>query len=81
MPSTAEKRRTFHKLHEAGCCVIPNPWDLGPTRYLQQRGFEALASDRSLVPIAGLSATGATGIVAVRFTAPEKRDRMGEQEP
>ena len=44
MPSTAEKRRTFHKLHEAGCFVIPNPWDIGTTRYLQHLGFKALAT-------------------------------------
>jgi 2-methylisocitrate lyase-like PEP mutase family enzyme len=44
MPSTAEKRRAFHKLHEAGCFVIPNPWDIGTTRYLQHLGFKALAT-------------------------------------
>src|SRR4029077_17856463 len=26
-PSTADKRKTFHKLHKAGCFVIPNPWN------------------------------------------------------
>jgi 2-methylisocitrate lyase-like PEP mutase family enzyme len=44
MPSTAEKCRTFRKLHEAGCFVIPNPWDIGTTRYLQHLGFKALAT-------------------------------------
>src|SRR5262245_1829016 len=44
MPSTAEKRRTFRKLHEAGCFVIPNPWDIGTARYLQHLGFQALAT-------------------------------------
>lgn len=24
-PSIADKRRTFHQLHKAGCFVIPNP--------------------------------------------------------
>lgn len=43
-PSIAEKRRAFAKLHEAGCFVIPNPWDIGTTRYLQSLGFKALAT-------------------------------------
>ena len=28
-PSIANKRRTFHGLHDSGCFVIPNPWDRG----------------------------------------------------
>jgi len=44
MPTTAEKRRTFRKLHEAGCFVIPNPWSAGTAKYLQRLGFKALAS-------------------------------------
>jgi 2-methylisocitrate lyase-like PEP mutase family enzyme len=44
MPSTAEKRREFRRLHEGGCFVIPNPWDIGSARYLQGLGFKALAS-------------------------------------
>jgi 2-methylisocitrate lyase-like PEP mutase family enzyme len=46
-PSTADKRRTFRKLHEAGCFVIPNPWNVGSARYLQGLGFKALASTSS----------------------------------
>ena len=44
MPSPAEKRATFRKLHAQGCFVIPNPWDVGSARYLQGLGFKALAS-------------------------------------
>lgn len=44
MPSTADKRRAFRKLHESGCFVIPNPWDVGSARFLQHLGFKALAS-------------------------------------
>jgi 2-methylisocitrate lyase-like PEP mutase family enzyme len=44
MPSTAEKRATFRVLHQGGCFVIPNPWDVGTARYLQGLGFRALAS-------------------------------------
>jgi 2-methylisocitrate lyase-like PEP mutase family enzyme len=44
MPSSAEKRATFRKLHVQGCFVIPNPWDVGSARYLQGLGFKALAT-------------------------------------
>jgi 2-methylisocitrate lyase-like PEP mutase family enzyme len=43
-PSVAEKRRAFRRLHEAGCFVIPNPWDPGSARYLQSLGFPAVAT-------------------------------------
>jgi 2-methylisocitrate lyase-like PEP mutase family enzyme len=44
MPTVADKRRAFRTLHEQGCFVIPNPWDIGTARYLQHLGFKALAS-------------------------------------
>ncbi len=45
MPATtADKRATFRKLHEAGCFVIPNPWDVGSAKALQRLGFKAIAS-------------------------------------
>jgi 2-methylisocitrate lyase-like PEP mutase family enzyme len=45
MPVTAaEKRIAFHKLHQSGCFIIPNPFDVGSARALQQLGFKALAS-------------------------------------
>ena len=44
MPTVADKRRAFRRLHETGCFVIPNPWDVGSARYLQSLGFEALAT-------------------------------------
>ena len=43
-PSIADKRKTFRKLHERGCFVIPNPWNVGTARYLQGLGFKALAT-------------------------------------
>jgi 2-methylisocitrate lyase-like PEP mutase family enzyme len=46
-PSTADKRKTFRKLHESGCFVIPNPWNVGSARYLQGLGFKALATTSS----------------------------------
>jgi 2-methylisocitrate lyase-like PEP mutase family enzyme len=38
------KRAAFRKLHESGCFVIPNPWNIGTSRYLQHLGFLALAT-------------------------------------
>jgi len=38
------RRKTFRALHEGGCFVIPNPWDVGSARYLQHLGFPALAT-------------------------------------
>jgi 2-methylisocitrate lyase-like PEP mutase family enzyme len=42
--TTADKRSTFRKMHEAGCFVLPNPWDAGSARALQHLGFKAIAS-------------------------------------
>jgi 2-methylisocitrate lyase-like PEP mutase family enzyme len=46
-PSVGDKRRAFRQLHEAGCFVIPNPWDVGSARFLQSLGFKALATTSS----------------------------------
>jgi 2-methylisocitrate lyase-like PEP mutase family enzyme len=37
----------FRRLHESGCFVIPNPWDIGTARYLKHLGFPALATTSS----------------------------------
>lgn len=45
MTTTPSARRTvFRELHQAGCFVLPNPWDVGSARYLQHLGFPALAT-------------------------------------
>jgi len=31
-------------MHESGCFVLPNPWDVGTAIYLEQLGFKALAT-------------------------------------
>ena len=46
-PKTTDKRRAFQQLHESGCFVIPNPWDVGSARRLQGLGFKALATTSS----------------------------------
>jgi methylisocitrate lyase len=42
-----DRNRVFRQLHESGCFVIPNPWDLGSARLLVQLGFKALATTSS----------------------------------
>lgn len=44
MTSIENRRESFAKLHETGCFVIPNPWDIGSARLLAQLGFPALAT-------------------------------------
>src|SRR5881398_1423053 len=44
MRSIAERCQSFRQLHEHGCFVLPNPWDIGSARYLQHLGFKALAT-------------------------------------
>jgi hypothetical protein len=44
MLTPADKRATFKKLHESGCFIIPNPFDVGSAKALQHLGFKALAS-------------------------------------
>jgi 2-methylisocitrate lyase-like PEP mutase family enzyme len=54
----------FRKLHASGCFVIPNPWDAGSAIYLEQLGFEALATTSAGFAFSrGL--TDATGVVTL----------------
>jgi 2-methylisocitrate lyase-like PEP mutase family enzyme len=39
-----DRVREFHRLHESGCFVMPNPWDVGSARALEGMGFVALAT-------------------------------------
>lgn len=45
--SVADKRALFRSLHEDGCFVMPNPWDVGSAIYLERLGFKALATTSS----------------------------------
>lgn len=47
MTPISDRCRVFRQLHESGCFVIPNPWDLGSARLLVQLGFKALATTSS----------------------------------
>jgi methylisocitrate lyase len=39
-----ERVEAFRRLHESGCFVMPNPWDVGSAVALERMGFEALAT-------------------------------------
>ncbi len=47
MNQILDARRAFHRLHQAGCFVLPNPWDPGSARILESLGFPALATTSS----------------------------------
>ncbi len=47
MNSSNDSRAEFRRLHESGCFVMPNPWDVGSARVLEQLGFPALATTSS----------------------------------
>jgi 2-methylisocitrate lyase-like PEP mutase family enzyme len=43
----SDRCRVFRQLHESGCFIVPNPWDLGSARLLTHLGFRALATTSS----------------------------------
>ncbi|MGO1768091.1 2-methylisocitrate lyase [Advenella sp. S44] len=45
--TTSQKREAFFQLHQTGCFTIPNPWNIGTAKCLEQMGFAALASTSS----------------------------------
>ncbi|MDP3196386.1 oxaloacetate decarboxylase [Tabrizicola sp.] len=40
----SQRHQAFHDLHQRGCFVIPNPWDLGSARMMAALGAQALAT-------------------------------------
>src|SRR5687767_14813643 len=47
MGQMTDRSRVFRQLHESGTFVMPNPWDAGSARLLEQLGFRALATTSS----------------------------------
>jgi 2-methylisocitrate lyase-like PEP mutase family enzyme len=47
MTPISDRCRVFRRLHQAGCFVLPNPWDIGSARLLARLGFPALATTSS----------------------------------
>lgn len=44
MNAQEDRVATFQRLHSSGSFVMPNPWDVGSARALEQLGFPALAT-------------------------------------
>ena len=44
MTAQQDRVAAFRELHASGCFVMPNPWDVGSARALEQLGFPALAT-------------------------------------
>ena len=44
MTPDVDRTAQFRALHESGCFVMPNPWDVGSARALESLGFPALAT-------------------------------------
>src|SRR5213078_682813 len=61
MRSIAERRHRFRQLHEHGCFVLPNPWDIGSAKYLAHLGFKALATTSAGFAFSRGLADGAVG--------------------
>ena len=47
MTTADEHRKRFRQLHQSGCFLLPNPWDVGSARLLAGMGFPALATTSS----------------------------------
>ncbi len=45
--TVSERRARFRALHESGCFLLPNPWDIGSAVRLARLGFKALATSSS----------------------------------
>jgi 2-methylisocitrate lyase-like PEP mutase family enzyme len=61
MRSIAERRDRFRQLHESGCFVLPNPWDIGSAKFLAGLGFKALATTSAGFAFSRGLADGAVG--------------------
>jgi 2-methylisocitrate lyase-like PEP mutase family enzyme len=61
MQSPADRRETFRELHRSGCFALPNPWDIGSAKYLEQLGFKAIATTSAGFAFSRGLADGAVG--------------------
>jgi 2-methylisocitrate lyase-like PEP mutase family enzyme len=61
MATIAQRRTTFRQLHESGCFVLPNPWDIGSAKYLEHLGFKAIATTSAGFAFSRGLADGAVG--------------------
>ncbi|MDE2219421.1 MAG: isocitrate lyase/phosphoenolpyruvate mutase family protein [Gammaproteobacteria bacterium] len=48
----AQRRRNFRALHQQGCFLLPNPWDIGGAVRLERLGYQAIASSSAACALA-----------------------------
>ena len=65
MRTVAARRRAYHELHLEGCFVLPNPWDIGSAKYLENLGFKALATTSAGFAFSRGVPDGAVGLEAM----------------
>ncbi|MDO6413079.1 isocitrate lyase/phosphoenolpyruvate mutase family protein [Sphingomonas sp. BIUV-7] len=65
VPTIAEKRATFRRLHDSGFFLIPNAWDAGSAVRLTKLGFRAIASTSAGAAWAAGRQDGELGLEAV----------------
>jgi 2-methylisocitrate lyase-like PEP mutase family enzyme len=61
-PTQSAAIARFRALHESGCFLLPNPWDVGTALYLQHLGYQALATTSSGVAFARGLPDGVAGV-------------------
>ena len=44
MTTLAARHQAFFDLHQSGCFIMPNPWDIGSARMMAAAGAKALAT-------------------------------------
>ena len=65
MATISERRRVFRQLHQSGCFALPNPWDIGSTKYLEHLGFKAIATTSAGFAFSRGVPDGAVGLHAM----------------
>src|SRR3954462_7765804 len=65
MATISERRQGFRQLPQSGCFALPQPWDIGPAKYLQHLGFKAIATTSAGFAFSRGVADGAVGLHAM----------------
>ena len=52
MPSLKEKAAQFAKMHQSGCFILPNAWDMASAALIAEAGFKAIATTSAGVAFA-----------------------------
>jgi hypothetical protein len=74
MSTPRSAHRRVRRLHESGCFVMPNPWDVGSAIVLEKMGFSALATTSAgFAWTLGRRDHGVTTTKRSRTTAPSPR--------